>query len=133
MCKTRMSCRAGSACCNFLCSARSITAERAHSIHKRSGPSGSGVTSKECIHHASDMLLQLTREQGRKAQNYGLHVHLDCTFVPNCQRQRKVSLGIRAAGTSALPFPSHGSKNSPRVYRRGEQKAKEIVNWSEML
>jgi len=42
-----------------------ITAPSVHSFHKQNGSSGDGMASKECVHHAFDILLEL-KQEGKK-------------------------------------------------------------------
>lgn len=89
------------------------------------------MASKECVHHAFDILLQLEQEQGGKNELWmstSLRLYIFFLLV-HCEGRFPV--GIWEAG--AVPVPSHTFEKSQRVYIRDEQEVKEIVNSSEML
>lgn len=46
-----------------------ITALNVHSFCKQNGSSGGGMASKECVHHAFDILLQLEQEGKKRAMD----------------------------------------------------------------
>lgn len=50
-----------------------ITAQCVHSFRKQNGSSGDGMASKECVHHAFDILLQLEQEGEKKKRAMDKH------------------------------------------------------------
>lgn len=51
-----------------------IAALNVHSFRKQNGSSGGGMASKECVHHAVDILLQLEQE-GKKKRKRAMDKH----------------------------------------------------------
>lgn len=89
------------------------------------------MASKECVHHASDILLQLEQEGRGKKRAMDEHFPQIVDFFLLVRCKGGFPVGTWEAG--AVPLPSHTFEKSQRVYIREEQEVKEIVNSSEML